>query len=155
MTAGLSKRAAALLDRIRAGEFYRAYEGRVPAAMKELVDAKLVVVAGRVATIVAAFVPATGYTPYHPEQFVDPLPGGLKLPDDQADALREVLACGACVEVEKGRTVELPPGIYEPNEILSASLGSVKITVASSHLTTEAMVAVALLREAGFNVVDA
>ena len=53
----LSKRAEALLERVRAGHWYPVM-GKVPKAMAELEAAGLVGVMGRVATIRAAYVPA-------------------------------------------------------------------------------------------------
>lgn len=134
MSEGLSKRAAALLERVREGRFYRLHDPRTPAAMAELVEAGLVVACMRVESVVKAFVPATGYTPYRPEQYVEPSPLGLKLPDDQADALRTLIENGSFVEVVDGKLE--------------------RVFVAQTDWTTEAMVAAALLRDAGHNVVD-
>lgn len=68
-TPAISKRAEKLLSRIKRGEFYRAYDSRVPKAMRELEDAGLVSVTGRVVVIEACYVPATGYRPYKHESF--------------------------------------------------------------------------------------
>lgn len=67
--ATLSKRAEKLLGRICDGHFYRAYSKHEPKAMRELVDAGLVSVCGRVQTIVACYVPRKGYKPFKQEQY--------------------------------------------------------------------------------------
>jgi hypothetical protein len=67
--AQLSKRARKLYDRIESGRFYTIASNSIPRAMDELWAAGLVSVTGRVQTIVAAFVPSTGYKPYREEQF--------------------------------------------------------------------------------------
>lgn len=56
-TPKLSKRAIALLRRLYRGAWYPTFDKAPPAAMKELLDAGLVVSGGRVKTIIAAFVP--------------------------------------------------------------------------------------------------
>ncbi|TIV60311.1 hypothetical protein [Mesorhizobium sp.] len=58
--ANLSKRAAKLLARVRAGKFYFNYDKRTPKAMEELVAAGLVGTAGRAVVLRSCFVPA-GY----------------------------------------------------------------------------------------------
>lgn len=54
----LSIRAQKLYQRLLDGEFYPAYSDRTPQAMKELTDAGLVGIGGRVVTIAAFFVPS-------------------------------------------------------------------------------------------------
>lgn len=65
----LSTRAKRLLDRVRDGAFYQAFGSRVPDSMQELVDAGLVTTAGRVVSVMACYVPTTGYTPYQAEVY--------------------------------------------------------------------------------------
>lgn len=65
----LSTRAKRLLDRVRDGAFYQAFGSRVPDSMQELVDAGLVTTTGRVVSVMACYVPTTGYTPYQAEVY--------------------------------------------------------------------------------------
>ncbi len=65
----LSKHARNLLARIKQGRFYRPYDDRLPKAMKELEEAGLVTLTGRVVVIELAYVPTQGYTPYQEERF--------------------------------------------------------------------------------------
>lgn len=65
----LSKRAGALLKRVQAGRFYVWGDERTPKAMQELEAAGLVASVGRPIVIARCYVPATGYTPYQPEEF--------------------------------------------------------------------------------------
>lgn len=58
----LSKRAIKLLARVRAGEYYPAYDERTPKAMAELVEAGLVGTCGRSPEVRAYYVPV-GYQP--------------------------------------------------------------------------------------------
>lgn len=69
MSKPLSINAQKLLERIKAGKYYRAYDPKLPAAMAELEAAKLVTTTGRVVTIELCYVPATGYAPYQEEKF--------------------------------------------------------------------------------------
>lgn len=63
----LSIAAVNLLSRLRAGEWYPAYGKRTPKAMKELLDAGLVGIMGRVKVIEACFVPC-GSRPFRLEK---------------------------------------------------------------------------------------
>jgi len=65
----LSGRARKLLERVQQGEFYFPHRGYRPAAMQELVDARLVTTTGRAVVIEAAYVPTKGYTPMKQEVF--------------------------------------------------------------------------------------
>ena len=67
--AALSASAFAILQRLRAGKFYRAHTPRKPKAMAELEASGLVAVAGRVVVARAFYVPARGYTAFVPETF--------------------------------------------------------------------------------------
>jgi hypothetical protein len=63
----LSIAAVNLLSRLRAGEWYPAYSKRTPKAMKELLDAGLVGIMGRVKVIESCFVPC-GSRPFRLEK---------------------------------------------------------------------------------------
>jgi hypothetical protein len=65
----LSKAAKQMLERLRAGRFYRWDPHQVPKAMAELEGAGLVGTCGRVQTIVRCWVTADGYLPFVPEMF--------------------------------------------------------------------------------------
>lgn len=65
----LSKRAEKLYARLERGAWYMAFTGKEPKAMQELIDAKLVGIAGRPMVVAAAYVPKKGYTPYRNERF--------------------------------------------------------------------------------------
>lgn len=65
----LSERAKALFERVKEGRFYFPHRGYRPAAMQELVDARLVTTTGRAVVIEAAYVPVEGYTPMTPEVY--------------------------------------------------------------------------------------
>lgn len=64
----LTKRAQALLARIRSGAWYVPYAGKTPKAMDELLAAGLVEIGGRVAVMYLAYVP-TGTKPFVREQY--------------------------------------------------------------------------------------
>lgn len=68
----LSKRAEALLARIRSGDFYRVDSATTPKAMAELIDAGLVGRMGRVETIVACYV-SKGHLPFTADRAPDQL----------------------------------------------------------------------------------
>lgn len=54
----LSRRAAKLLHRLYEGHFYPCtFEGAIPKAMQELIDARLIESGGRVARIMRCYVP--------------------------------------------------------------------------------------------------
>ncbi|MDK2769960.1 MAG: hypothetical protein KYX69_19855 [Sphingomonas sp.] len=69
VAAPLSARAQKLYARVQQGHFYRAYEDRLPKAMKELEAHGLVSIAGRVVVTAACYVPTSGYTPHVNEKF--------------------------------------------------------------------------------------
>lgn len=81
----LSKRAEAMLERLKQGHFYKWDPNTTPAAMKELQAAGLVGTAGRVETVVRCWVPAEGYTCYVPEV----------LPGETDPSIRRVLEAQA------------------------------------------------------------
>ena len=68
--ATLSKRALKLLNRIEKKYYYYPNTGKQPKAMEELINAGLVVTTSRVMVVQSCHVPANGYIPYQPEQFV-------------------------------------------------------------------------------------
>jgi len=63
----LSANARKLLERVKKGHFYKAYDA--PKSMKELEDAGLVYKTGRVVVIESCYVPTEGYTPYVEEEY--------------------------------------------------------------------------------------
>jgi len=65
----LSANARKLLERVKKGHFYRAYDPGLPKSMKELEDAGLVYKTGRVVVIESCYVPTEGYTPYVEEKY--------------------------------------------------------------------------------------
>lgn len=65
----ISKRAQKTLELIKNGRFYMDYDPNLPATIKELLDAKLIVRMTRATTYVASFAPADGYIPMRPETF--------------------------------------------------------------------------------------
>lgn len=67
----ISKRAQKTLELIKKGKFYACYDPNLPATIKELVEAKLIVRAARVGMVHAAYAPAEGYIPMRIERFVD------------------------------------------------------------------------------------
>lgn len=79
----LSKRAQALLARIRAGDFYRIASANTPKAMAELIEAGLVGRMGRVETIVTCYV-AKGHMPFLMDCAPDAVPQNPWLPIDSA-----------------------------------------------------------------------
>lgn len=66
----LSKRAAALFERVKNGDWYPAYSLDTPKAMQELIDAGLVMQTGRVQTIVTCYVPVKGFKPLQFERWL-------------------------------------------------------------------------------------
>lgn len=66
----LTKREAALLQRLRDGEYYTTYEqNRIPKSMAALVELGLVTTALRITRLERCYVPAQNYEPYAEEQF--------------------------------------------------------------------------------------
>lgn len=65
----ISKRAQKTLELIKNGRFYMDYDPNLPATIKELLEAKLIVRITRATTYVASFAPADGYIPMRPETF--------------------------------------------------------------------------------------
>lgn len=65
----LSARAEKLLVRVKEGSFYLPYSPKLPAAMKELENAGLVTLTGRVQSVILAYVPTSGYIPFQNERF--------------------------------------------------------------------------------------
>ena len=65
----LSKSAKRMLERLRAGHFYKWDPHQIPKAMAELEAAGLVGTCGRVQVMVRCWVPADGYLPFVDEVF--------------------------------------------------------------------------------------
>jgi hypothetical protein len=65
----LSNRAQKLLERVKVGEWYRAYEPNLPKSMQELVEAGLVTIGCRHPVLVSAYIPTSDYTPGIEEKF--------------------------------------------------------------------------------------
>lgn len=99
----LSARATKLLARIREGRFYKTYDPATPQCMDELIAAGLVTMAMRVETVVRAYVPTTGYTPYTRERFDQDREPGVN--DDLA-----TLATAGFTLRESDRAWIAPPG---------------------------------------------
>lgn len=68
----LSARAKALLNRLKQGRCYLLHSSKVPKAMQELVEFKLVRVAARPIVIAACYIPMRGFRPYKPERLTNP-----------------------------------------------------------------------------------
>lgn len=67
----VSKRALKTLELIKKGKFYACYDPNLPATIKELVDAKLIIRTARVGMVHAAYAPAERYVPMRFERFAD------------------------------------------------------------------------------------
>lgn len=68
----ISKRAAKMLARIEAGEFYRCFRDEGP-TIDELAVAGLISSAMRPVLFERCYVPAVGYKSYQPEEFPEPI----------------------------------------------------------------------------------